>query len=79
MWTPHAEYSALGLNTTLRQEVYREHFKEEPGVHILKDIRLSVNTGFVFGSDVFRKQLERESGYRQSFLKRGRPSNTIDM
>ena len=55
MWTPHMEYLTLGLDGENRQKAYRSLFKEVLGEDVLSDIRLSVNTGFVYGNEKFRR------------------------
>ena len=75
MWTPHMEYLTLGLDGENRQKAYRSLFKEVLGEDVLSDIRLSVNTGFVYGNEKFRRQVEALAGIPQSFQQRGRPTN----
>ena len=79
MWTPHSEYCALGIAASDRQQAYRNQFKIELGQDVLDDIRLSVNTGFVFGSKKFHQQVEEVSGIPQSFQQRGRPPNRKEL
>ena len=69
------EYLTLGLDGENRQKAYRSLFKELLGVDVLSDIRLSVNTGFVYGNEKFRRQVEALSGIPQSFQQRGRTAN----
>ena len=65
----------ISLDGENRQKAYRSLFKGLLGEDVLSDIRLSVNTGFVYGNEKFRRQVEALSGIPQSFLQRGRPTN----
>ena len=79
MWTPHFEYYVLGETARDRQQIYRDQFTIELGEDVLDDIRRSVNTGFVLGSDKFRREVEELSGIPQTFQKRGHPSNAREL
>jgi putative transposase len=71
MWTPYAEYLALGATRASRIAAYRELFDCEPEEETSGDIRLAANTGLALGNDTFRKQVEQLTGQRQHHLKQG--------
>jgi putative transposase len=71
MWTPHAEYLALGATKSSRIMAYRKLFNNELDEETIGEIRFAANTGLVLGNDDFRKQIEQLTGQRQHYLKRG--------
>jgi putative transposase len=70
MWTPHAEYLALGATKASRIAAYHALFDCELEEQTSGDNRLAANTGLVLGNDTFRKQVEQLTGQRQHHLKR---------
>lgn len=79
LWTPHAEYLALGATPKARQTTYRRFLSQQFPGHVVTDIRNALNTGLVLGNDGFRDQLQELTGVRQHHLKRGpNPDNTND-
>ena len=72
MWQPHAEYLALGEDTSTRLSVYRELFAGKLDEDIITKIRYALNTGLVLGNGKFRREVEQLTGQRQHLLKRGR-------
>ncbi len=75
MWTPHAEYEALGSTEKARQIAYRRFFQQELGSDLVNQIKNAQRTGFVLGTPAFRKQFEELTGHPQSNRKRGRKPN----
>jgi len=71
MWTPHAEYLALGISQTARASTYRRFVAEMPSDQSVKDIRKALNTGLALGSRRFKRQIEALTGVRQHHRKRG--------
>ncbi len=71
MWTPHAEYLALGPTTKTRTAAYRQSCEQELSEKLVADIRHALNAGLVLGNDHFRKQVEELTGVRHHHLKRG--------
>lgn len=71
MWTPHAEYLALGSNKRSRSESYRQLYRTELGQKLISEIRLAANVGLALGNDGFKEDVERLTGQRQHHLKRG--------
>ncbi len=71
--TPHEEYLHLGKNKGERQEAYRELFKVQVDVLLLKEIRESTNRGLALGSSVFSEQIETLTNSRVTKKKMGRP------
>jgi putative transposase len=79
LWTPHAEYLALGATPKSRQAAYRQFFTKQLSGEVVTDIRNALNTGLVLGSDRFKEQVRELTGVRQHHLKRGpRSENTND-
>jgi putative transposase len=71
MWTPHAEYLALGATNAERSMVYRELVGEGLNSELITAIRSAANTGLVLGNKRFRKEVEQLTGQRQHHLQRG--------
>lgn len=71
IWSPHKEYSALGSSSNKRQLAYQQLFLDNTDSELITDIRNSLNTGLVLGSERFRKEVEQLTGQRQKHLKRG--------
>lgn len=71
LWTPHAEYLALGRTAESRATAYRQLFAQQLSGETVSDIRDALNASLVLGSDRFRKQVEELTGVRQHQLKRG--------
>lgn len=71
LWSPHAQYLALGTCDAERQDRYRALFDSQIAGDLLGDIRQSINQGLALGSENFRRQIEELGGRRQSLLKRG--------
>ena len=71
LWSPHAQYMALGATDVERQRRYRALFDSHVDGDLLADVRQSVNQGLALGSDNFRRQIEELGGRRQHLLKRG--------
>jgi putative transposase len=71
MWTPHAEYLALGANKASRMTAYRNLFRYELEQELITEIRNASKTGMVLGNERFRKEIEQLTGQRQHHLKRG--------
>ena len=76
VFRPHAVYEQLGTTDSERQKAYRQLFVEELGTEVVESIRAAVQTGFVFGNDRFRDQVEILTGVAQSYRKRGPKSKT---
>jgi putative transposase len=57
MWSPHANYLALGNLTIDRQSAYRSLINETLEVDVIVKIRHCVNTGLVLGTEAFRSQI----------------------
>ena len=71
MWTPHAMYQELSHRAEDRCRLYRESVSELMDTSLVQDIRLSLNTGLVFGSERFRDEVEQLTGQPQRLGKRG--------
>jgi len=72
--TTHEEYHRLGKTPEDRQIAYREPFRSELESSELAEIRETVNTGWLLGSDRFEDEIE--SALRRAVRppKRGRPA-----
>jgi len=57
MWTPHANFLALGSHAKTRQKAYRELVSEVMDVDVIAKVRHCVNTGLVLGTETFRGQV----------------------
>jgi putative transposase len=71
--TPHPVYLALGKTSDSRRDNYRELFRPCLDDAVLQDIRSSLNSGMVLGSDRFKREIETLTGRRVRPKKRGRP------
>ncbi len=71
--TPHEEYLRLGKAAEERQVAYRDLFKVQIGVELLKEIRGSTNRGLALGSASFSSQIEKLTSSRVTKKKMGRP------
>lgn len=72
--SPHPVYLALGKTPSERRENYRALFVdhiEDPD--LLKEIRENTNKGLAIGLDNFKNEIEKLTGRRMKFVKRGRP------
>jgi putative transposase len=63
--TPHREYLSLGTTDNARQLAYRKLFKGQMTDKDIKDIRHSINTGWVLGSERFKKKIEHKLGRKR--------------
>lgn len=70
MWTPHGQYLNLGV-PEVRQRLYRLRFQNQMSQSVIEEIRDSISTGFVLGTERFREQAKLLTGYRQSRGTRG--------
>ena len=57
MWSPHANYLALGHDVKARQSTYRGLMNEALDADVIAKIRHCVNTGLVLGTEAFRNQV----------------------
>jgi putative transposase len=57
MWSPHANYLALGNLAMDRQSAYRSLINEALEVDVIAKIRHCVNTGLVLGTESFISQV----------------------
>ena len=57
MWTPHANYLALGHHVMARQSAYRNLISKALDANVIAKIRHCVNTGLVLGKASFRNQV----------------------
>ncbi|MBM9614159.1 transposase [Desulfobulbus rhabdoformis] len=71
--TPHTVYQALGENTEIRQQAYRELFRYELDPGVLEEIRRATNGNFALGSNRFNEQIAKVLGKRVTPGKAGRP------
>lgn len=71
MWTPHAMYLGLAHKAKERCRIYRKSMSEVMGTSLIRDIRLSLNTGLVLGSERFKDEVEQLTGQTQRQGKRG--------
>lgn len=70
---PHELYLALGRSSAQRMATYRDLFNVVLEQHQLHDIRRSVNSGRVLGSERFKDACEARLGRRLRPGPRGRP------
>jgi putative transposase len=78
MWTAHSQYQQLGNTKRARQIAYRRLFDDEPNEALIHDIKRCQKTGFVLGTEKFRRDFEKLTGQPQSHQKRG-PKTTPQM
>jgi putative transposase len=71
MWTPHLQYEQLGETEGARQFAYRRLFDNELNETLIHDIKQHQETGFVLGTETFRRQFEELTGQPQFHRKRG--------
>ena len=76
--TPHELYLALGKTKHERLESYRQLFKVQVDVELLKEIRDSVNKSLALGNEKFVLQIEALTEKRVSPRKAGRPKKVLD-
>jgi putative transposase len=69
---PHPTYLALSDDTDRRQAAYRELFERPIRDEVLAQIRTSINRGWPFGDEAFRREMEG-LGVPTGPVKRGRP------
>jgi len=74
--TPHELYLALGKTKNEILENYRQIFKANIGVDLLKEIRDSVNKGLALGNERFTMQIEALTERRVTARKAGRPKKS---
>jgi len=58
----HSLYLALGATPQLRAQTYLSLFETEIPDFKIKDIRCAVNSTRVLGDDVFKRQIEQQTG-----------------
>ena len=75
--TPHEEYLALGKTTEERLENYRMLFRYHLDEKLITEIRKSVNTGLVLGSDRFKDEVELNLKRRVRLGVAGRPKKML--
>ena len=76
--TPHAEYLALGRTELERLNSYRELFQHHISGDRLKEIQDSLEKGLIYGSDVFKDQIEFNLNRKVRLQKSGRkPKQTL--
>ena len=68
------EYLALGKTSQIRCAAYKALFNEFTNVDEQELIRQSLNSGTPLGSDQFKKNIEKVSGYKIGYSVRGRPA-----
>lgn len=73
LWKAHLLYEQLGNSKSERQKAYRTLFNDGLHPDVLDSIRSAARTGFAFGDNGFRGEIERLTGVTQSPRKRGRP------
>ena len=61
------------MESSERQNNYRELFSHEVEGELLKEIRENTNKGMAVGSDRFKEEIEALTGKRLHSKKRGRP------
>ncbi len=74
--TPHVQYLALGKDSDARQGAYRALFDRAISSRELKEIRESLNQCRVWGSELFKDQIEAALLRRVRPAKAGRPRRT---
>ena len=75
--TPHPVYQGLGSSKAQRLVNYRALFKSVIGGELLSDIRYSLNTGLILGTEKFKSQVEEFIGRRVRPAKRRRRSGKL--
>jgi len=73
LMTPHEEYLALGKTCDERRENYRSLFRAHLDEELVTEIRKSVNTGLVLGSERFKDEIESNLKRRVRLGTPGRP------
>lgn len=73
LMTPHEEYLALGATPSERLENYRSLFRAHLDEELVTEIRKSVNTGMVLGSERFKDEVEFNLKRRVRLGVAGRP------
>lgn len=68
------EYLALGQTSQIRCAAYKGLFNEFTNVDEQELIRQSLSSGTPLGSDQFKKNIEKVSGYKIGYSVRGRPA-----
>ena len=71
MWTPHAEYLALGETPATRRAIYRRLVADGLSEAAVENVRKALNTGLAFGSDRFKRKIAALTGVRQHHRKSG--------
>ena len=75
---PHAEYSALALDSETRHSAYRGLFDEELDFSLLHAIRDATNADYPLGSEAFKAALRTSLGRRTERQKAGRRAKSPD-
>jgi putative transposase len=70
---PHQEFLALAHDETARRRAYRSMFEDALSVEVLSDIRAATNAGGAFGSDAFKRLLQRATARQIEPGRAGRP------
>jgi len=76
LMTPHEEYLALGKTCDERRENYRSLFRAHLDEELVTEIRKSVNTGLVLGSERFKDEVESNLKRRVRPGVAGRPKKS---
>jgi putative transposase len=71
--TPHQEFLALGHDETARRRTYRNMFEHALSAALLHEIRAATNAGNAFGSEAFKRLLERATARPIEPRRAGRP------
>lgn len=71
--TPHESYMALGDSVDERLENYRALFRHHVDEALVTEIRSSINSGLVLGSERFKDEVEGNLGQRARRGTAGRP------
>jgi hypothetical protein len=71
LWQRHPVNLALGQTRQSLQAAYQKLFAHLLGKEQIKQIRVAINTGLVFGNDRFREEAEQLTGQRRHHLTRG--------
>ena len=70
--TPHVVYNALGDTRKARQAAYRALFNSQLSKWSLEEIRQAANKDWGLGDDRFKRQVEKQLGYKlPPFPRRG--------
>jgi putative transposase len=73
----HESYLALGRNLEQRYSTYRDYFSEALSSEDLNAISKAAHYSMPLGPESFVEQLERLTGRRIGFARRGRPHDTL--